>query len=114
MRRILGGFLAVLLVLIGTMAWAQVAEDIQKSPTCKYCGMDRQKFAHSRMLIEYTDGSRMASCSIHCLAVDLAQNIDKTPKVDPGGGLPDQEIDRRRKGFLGDRRLKARGHDQEG
>ena len=53
MRRILAGMTVVLLVLYGAAALAQVAEDIQKYPSCKYCGMDRQKFAHSRMLIDY-------------------------------------------------------------
>jgi len=53
--------------------------DIKKEPTCKYCGMDRGKFAHSRMLVVYDDGSVLGTCSIHCLAVDLALNIDKTP-----------------------------------
>jgi hypothetical protein len=42
--------------------------------------MDREKFAHSRMLVTYEDGSSMGACSLHCLAVDLALNIDKTPK----------------------------------
>lgn len=81
MRRIWTGLLAALLVLTGTLACAQVAADIQKYPDCKYCGMDRQKFNHSRMLLEYTDGSGLGTCSIHCAAVDLAQNIDKTPKA---------------------------------
>jgi copper chaperone NosL len=75
------GLLLALFLLTGTLAWAQAAEDVQKYPDCKYCGMDRQQFAHSRMLIEYTDGSGFGSCSIHCLAVDLAQHIDKTPKA---------------------------------
>jgi copper chaperone NosL len=62
-------------------AQAAVApDDMKKSPACKYCGMNREKFAHSRMLIEYTDGTVVATCSIHCAAVDLALNIDKTPK----------------------------------
>jgi copper chaperone NosL len=55
--------------------------DVKKYPSCKYCGMDREKFAHSRMLIEYTDGTVVGTCSIHCAAVDLALNIDKTPKA---------------------------------
>jgi copper chaperone NosL len=80
-KRILAGSLLALLVLTGTVALAQVPEDIQKYPECKYCGMDRQKFAHSRMLIDYGDGSGLGSCSIHCAAIDLAQNIDKTPKA---------------------------------
>jgi len=54
--------------------------DIAEFASCKYCGMDREKFAHSRMLVEYDDGSKMGTCSIHCLAVDLANNLDKTPK----------------------------------
>lgn len=55
--------------------------DIASHKSCLYCGMDREKFAHSRMLIEYDDGSAVATCSLHCAAVDLANNIDKTPKV---------------------------------
>jgi copper chaperone NosL len=59
---------------------AQVQADIQKDKSCKYCGMDREKFAYSRMLIEYDDASTVGTCSIHCLAVDLGLTIDKTPK----------------------------------
>jgi copper chaperone NosL len=55
-------------------------EDVQKIPSCKYCGMDRAKFAHSRMLILYDDGTSVGTCSIHCVGVDLAINIDKTPQ----------------------------------
>jgi hypothetical protein len=42
--------------------------------------MDRKTFAHSRMLVTYEDGSSMGTCSLHCTAVELALNIDKTPK----------------------------------
>lgn len=53
--------------------------DIQKHPSCPYCGMDRQKFAYSRVYVEYYDGSTLGTCSIHCAAVDMAVNIDKAP-----------------------------------
>jgi nitrous oxide reductase accessory protein NosL len=66
-------------ISIPVMLFAQ--EDIKKYPSCKYCGMDREKFAHSRVLIEYDDGTAVPLCSIHCAAVDLAINIDKTPKM---------------------------------
>jgi nitrous oxide reductase accessory protein NosL len=66
-------------VLITAMAFAQ--DDIKQYSSCKYCGMDRQKFAHSRVLIEYDDGSTVGTCSIHCAAIDLAIHIDKTPKA---------------------------------
>jgi len=79
--RILAGLILITAVLAVTVALAQVAADIQKYPDCKYCGMDRQKFAHSRMVLEYADGSGTGLCSIHCAAVDLAQGIDKTPKT---------------------------------
>jgi len=69
--------LTCLLSLAGLVMAEQV--DVQKSPSCKYCGMDRAKFAHSRMLVTYDDGTTLGTCSIHCLATDLAVNIDKTP-----------------------------------
>jgi len=66
-----------LLCLAGLVTADQA--DVQSSPSCKYCGMDRAKFAHSRMLVTYDDGSKTGTCSMHCLATDLAVNIDKTP-----------------------------------
>ena len=56
-------------------------EDVQKYPSCKFCGMDRAKFAHSRFYVAYEDGSTQGTCSIHCAAIDFALNIDKTPKM---------------------------------
>jgi copper chaperone NosL len=47
--------------------------------SCSKCGMDRGKLAHSRMLIEYDDGTTLGICSIHCLAVELTTAIDKDP-----------------------------------
>jgi hypothetical protein len=55
-------------------------DDVAKQASCKYCGMDRKTFAHSRMLVTYEDGSSMGTCSLHCTAIELALNIDKTPK----------------------------------
>jgi nitrous oxide reductase accessory protein NosL len=56
-------------------------EDVQKHPSCKYCGMDRAKFAHSRLYVVFEDGSTQGTCSIHCAAIDFALNIDKIPKT---------------------------------
>ena len=79
MRKLFGLFimLSILLAAAG-LAWAQ--EDIQQYSSCKYCGMDRLKFAFSRVYIEYDDGTTMGTCSIHCAAVDMALNIDKAPQ----------------------------------
>jgi len=54
-------------------------DDITKHPACPYCGMDRAKFAHTRMLIEYEKGTPLGTCSIHCAAVDMAFMIDRSP-----------------------------------
>ena len=71
--------LAIAVVFTGTFALAQ--QDVEKHPNCKYCGMDRKMFAHSRMLLVYEDGSELGACSLHCVAVDMALNIDKMPKT---------------------------------
>ena len=75
-----------LVMAIGTFAIGDSSAsshdyDIVAHKSCQYCGMDREKFSHSRMLIEFEDGTSVATCSLHCAAVDLANNIDKTPKV---------------------------------
>ena len=49
--------------------------------SCQYCGMSLQKFAHSAMMIKYSDGTMVKTCSVHCAAVDLAIQIDKTPEA---------------------------------
>ncbi len=61
------------------LAFAEADKDIQGQPSCKYCGMNRQMFAHSRMLIEYDDGTTLGTCSLHCAAMDLALHLDRTP-----------------------------------
>lgn len=77
MKRLGMGFMLV--VCMAALAFAM--EDIKQVPSCAHCGMDREKFSHSRMMIEYDDGTMQGTCSIHCAALDLAINIGKTPSV---------------------------------
>jgi copper chaperone NosL len=72
--------LSALLLLAVAASYAVAADDISQVPSCKYCGMDRAKFNYSRMFIEYDQGKPEGFCSIHCAAVDLSVNIDRTPK----------------------------------
>ena len=72
--------LTVFCLSLGSALWA-LDNDVKDIPSCKYCGMNREMFAHSRMLTEYSDGSKEGMCSLHCAAVDLALNLDKTPKA---------------------------------
>ena len=79
-------------VLLAPFSAALAQEDVHRSPNCPYCGMDRGKFAHSRMLLTYEDGSVLGTCSLHCLAIDLAVNIDKTPKSIQVGDYAGKEL----------------------
>ena len=54
-------------------------DDIMKMPNCPICNMDRKVFSHSRMALEYADGSAFGSCSLHCVALELAYHPGKVP-----------------------------------
>lgn len=83
----------VLVLLVGFgLGIAAEQEDITKNPACPYCGMDRAKFAHSRMQVKYDDGSVLGTCSVHCAAVDLALVIDKTPTYFGVGDFNTQKL----------------------
>ncbi|MGZ6248410.1 MAG: nitrous oxide reductase accessory protein NosL [Syntrophales bacterium] len=70
----------VLCLMSGSILWAH-DNDVKEMPACKYCGMSRETFAHSRMSIEYEDGSTVGVCSLRCASVDFALNLDKAPKA---------------------------------
>jgi copper chaperone NosL len=86
--------IVLVLAVLVTAAFTVFAQgdDIKQFPSCKYCGMDREKFGHSRMLIEYDDGSSVGTCSVHCAAVELALTIDKTPKTIMVGDLNTKKL----------------------
>jgi copper chaperone NosL len=63
---------------IGGIAFGD--SDINEFPFCKHCGMDRDQLAHSRMVVVYDDGTSVGTCSIHCMAIELALYMDKTPR----------------------------------
>lgn len=57
-----------------------IHDDVNKHLACPHCGMDREKFAHSRMLITYSDGSSVGVCSIHCAVTELKTGKGKVLK----------------------------------
>ena len=75
----------IFLLLVGLclaavpVALAAPPADVVQSAACHHCGMNRGTFSHSRMLIEYEDSSRVATCSLHCTSVELANTIDRMP-----------------------------------
>jgi nitrous oxide reductase accessory protein NosL len=56
-------------------------DELKKYPKCPYCGMDRTQFHHARHLVQYADDLVDGTCSIHCLAISLAINLDREPKA---------------------------------
>jgi copper chaperone NosL len=101
MKRLVIFVLAVVFLIGGATIFTNISitpafagDDIAAHPACPYCGMDRQKFAHSRIYIEFDDGSTLGTCSLHCAAVDLAVHIDKAPvKITVGDYDSKQLID---------------------
>jgi nitrous oxide reductase accessory protein NosL len=81
MSRLSAAVVAALLAVAGVARADHHMADVKEGPSCRYCGMDRAKFASSRMVISYDDGSKLSACSLHCVAVDLANQIDKTPSA---------------------------------
>jgi copper chaperone NosL len=55
-------------------------DELTKYPRCRYCGMMRAKFSHTRMLLVYENGAVDGTCSLHCGAISLALNMDLGPK----------------------------------
>lgn len=72
-------FAVIAIVLVIPVSGAVAEDDLAAHPSCAYCGMDRAKFAHSRMLVRYVDGTSTGTCSIRDAALDLAVKIDTTP-----------------------------------
>jgi copper chaperone NosL len=64
-----------LVLVIGSVSFAET----HGKEACPFCGMEKEKFGHSWMVLEYDDGKKQGFCSIHCASIDLALNIDKTP-----------------------------------
>lgn len=64
----------------GTAA-ESIHADVKMHQACPHCGMDREKFAHSRMLVTYSDGSSVGVCSIHCTVTELKSNKGKMVKT---------------------------------
>ena len=79
-KMVLCCLLAIVFLFPGSAVWA-LDNDIKEFPSCKFCGMNREMFAHSRIYIDYSDHSKEGLCSLHCAAVDLALNLDKAPNM---------------------------------
>ncbi len=76
------GYITISLVLLLPCSRSdnlRAQDDLEYPKSCVYCGMDRAKFAHSRVYIQYDDDTTAGTCSLHCAALDMALNLDKAP-----------------------------------
>jgi nitrous oxide reductase accessory protein NosL len=58
-----------------------LTDELTKYQKCPYCGMDRKEYHFSRHLVHYSDDLVDGTCSLHCAAVSLSVNLDRTPKA---------------------------------
>jgi copper chaperone NosL len=49
-------------------------DQVEAPKSCQRCGMDRTVFAQSRMVVVYSEGERVGTCSLHCAATELKGN----------------------------------------
>ena len=56
-------------------------DDLDKYPKCPYCSMDLRANHRTRMLVHYSNDLPDATCSIHCTALSLANNLFLDPKI---------------------------------
>lgn len=68
-----------------------LANELAKYPRCRYCGMERAKFSHTRHLLVYEDDSVEGTCSLHCAAISLSLNMDRGPKAIYAGDAGSKE-----------------------
>jgi hypothetical protein len=78
--------IAALVAAVFTVAaaWAfgfGTAKDLRQYPDCLNCGMSRKACAHTRLTVEYNDGTKRAECSLHCLVADLVNQPRREPKT---------------------------------
>ncbi len=70
---------ATILLMVFICFASFAAETVETPADCKQCGMNRTKFAQSRMIVTYRDGST-GTCSINCVVVDMKATRGKEVK----------------------------------
>ena len=77
-ERLVMKYVTLILTMLVLIPLATAAKVIVEAPEkCSQCGMDRAVFAHSRMLISYTDGTGAGVCSLYCAVTEMKQNEKK-------------------------------------
>lgn len=74
-------WISILLLLAFSTAGLAAGKKVEAPTDCKYCGMNRTAFSHSRMVVTYQDGSSTGTCSINCSVIDMKEQPGKAVKA---------------------------------
>ncbi len=93
MRKAFISFIVALCCIgYGVQAYAADHQDIRDHKNCKTCGMSREMFSYSRVLIEYSNGTVSGTCGLRCAAVDLALNMGRVPEAIRAGDFNSRQL----------------------
>jgi copper chaperone NosL len=65
------------LLLAVTAAIAIGSDAPEGIANCSRCGMDRTRFAYSRTIVTYADGTTVGLCSLHCAVEEMMKSAGK-------------------------------------
>jgi len=81
-RRVRGlRWLALAAAVVATGGVSASQDDLPLHRECRYCGMDRQAYGFSRLLVRYQDGGEAGTCSLRCTLVELDANPARPVKA---------------------------------
>jgi len=70
----------LLSLLISTALWATAESSSTPRSKCKFCGMSPDHFTWSRVILEYEDGTKVATCSLRCATLELTSTMARRLK----------------------------------
>lgn len=72
-------FLTLSFIFSASVA-ALAQTDVEPPKACQQCGMDRTMFGYSRMLLTFSDGETVGTCSLHCVTTEIKAKPAKKVK----------------------------------
>ena len=91
-RQIAAAVVIIVAVVVVYALGFATPRDLAQYPDCLNCGMSRKSCAHTRLVVEYADGTRRAECSLHCLLADLVDQPGRQPKLIQAADYNDRKL----------------------
>jgi copper chaperone NosL len=91
--RVLALTVVVLLLLAAGYTFGiATPKDLAQYPQCLHCGMDRTQCKHTRVSIEFADGTKAAECSLQCLVATLKEQPWRRTKTISAADYNDKKL----------------------